>query len=214
MTNRNRGHGRDQQQIPVHNSSRTKTPTREDLSKVIETARDAATAAAGAAETALAAMEGQTLSPTKQPQQGLSPIQVPHTADDEAETPVSVPIPRARTRSIPPGTPLAFEQFMAALKTTLDRAGEMVTVSENSGWVILEGTFTKQRVLIAKSKTAVTRVASTLSPELIQGATPEDGNGRIASWLPPTIASVNEAIRILATGNETLRPPHRPTPQQ
>jgi hypothetical protein len=106
----------------------------------------------------------------------------------------------------------AFEQFMAALRDPLRRAGSRVRVSQIAGWVKIEGQ-QGHKVYIAKTMTGVSRIESTLNPELVRGAkAPDPGrrrNGRIASWLPARPEAVAQAIDVLAKLDEPIPGPAR-----
>lgn len=209
-----------------------KKPTRDDLAQAVAAARDAATAAgdaanaaAVAADTALTAMEGEAVAESPLPEQervgnrgGNPPRAQAQPQGDQGG--------RAR-RPTGPGAqetghgamqfggrraqegPAAYEQFMAALKDPLRKAGNKVRVSDNAGWIKIEG-MQGHKVYIAKTKTGVSRIESTLDPDLIEGASPPDRkNGRIASWIPARTESVAEAIELLATLTEPIAPPAR-----
>jgi hypothetical protein len=111
--------------------------------------------------------------------------------------------------------PAAFEQFMAALRDPLRKAGRKVRVTEIAGWVKIEGQ-QGHKVYIAKTVTGVSRVESTLDPKLVKGAkAPDEGrrrNGRIASWLPARPESVAQAIDVLARLEEPIPAPVRGAP--
>lgn len=113
--------------------------------------------------------------------------------------------PRAASRP-------AFEQFMAALRDPLRKAGHRVRVSEIAGWVKIEGQ-QGHKVYIAKTVTGVSRIESTLDPRLVEGAqAPDPGrkrNGRIASWLPASPVAVGQAIAVLAKLDEPILAPTR-----
>jgi hypothetical protein len=102
--------------------------------------------------------------------------------------------------------PLAFEAFMSKLDSTIRKYSDRVKITELEGWMKIEGR-QGHKVYITKTKTVVNRVESTLDPDLIKGATPMAGNGKIASVLPATVRAVNEAIQLLATLDEPIRPP-------
>lgn len=180
--NGNRGSDRDDN-APVGGAGRK--PTRDDLTNVIAAAKEAAHSAEAAADAALAVVEGGGLGPA-----GSGEVIATLSDQDVAEA------------------PMAFEAFMGKLGDVLKRAGESVRVTELEGWIKIEG---KQghKVYITKTKTVVNRVESTLDPDLIKGATPMAGNGRIASVLPPNTRAVGEAIKLLATLAEPIRPPAR-----
>ena len=98
----------------------------------------------------------------------------------------------------------AFKQFMLALREPLERAGSSVSVSTLTGWVKITS-LDGHKIYIAKTVTGVSRVESTLPPELIPGAQPPDPstrpNGRIASWIPARPEVVARALGIRAAGS-------------
>ena len=104
--------------------------------------------------------------------------------------------------------PMAFEAFMGRLNAVLARYADSLKVTELEGWMKIEGP-QGHKIYITKTKTVVNRVESTLDPDLIKGAEASTGNGRIASVLPATTKAVAEAVRLLATLKEAIRPPAR-----
>ncbi len=187
------GNGGDQPAIPV---SRGRRITSDDLSKAAEAARDAATAASNAAEAVVAALE-----------QGDIDIDESRVGQHTEEVGIS-PLPQ-QEESHGSGK-MAFEEFMAQLSGALRRAGNNVDISENAAWVKIESRRNGHKVYVAKGKTSVNRVESTLPPELIPGATePDRKNGRIASFIPADPRVVGEAIRHLAVDEDKLRAPLR-----
>jgi hypothetical protein len=173
-----------------NDNTRGRKPTREDLTRAAEAAVKAAEAAGAAAEVVAAGIEGMD-----QPSASQTPV-VARTATGGGR----------RGPALPPGAPMAFEAFMAALDSAIKKAGPAIHVSENAGWVKIEGP-TQQRIYITKTKTLVNRVETTLAPELIEGAeaVPVGSNGKIASRLPADPEIVSEAIRLLVTAGP-LRP--------
>jgi hypothetical protein len=106
--------------------------------------------------------------------------------------------------------PSAYEEFMAALETALDRVADRIQVSERKGWIKIESLVNGHKVYIAKSKTAVSRIESTIPANRIKGAAePDRANGRISSWIPADPNLVAQAIEILASEEEQIRPPQR-----
>lgn len=185
-----------------------KKPTRDDLAKAMEVARDAANAAAAVADTALAAMEGEAVasSPVEGREEGGQGGRARRpTGPGAQQTGHGTMFGGQRSQE----GPAAYQEFMAALKDPLRKAGQKVRVNENAGWIKIEG-MQGHKVYIAKTKTGVSRIESTLDPDLIDGASPPDRhNGRIASWLPAEPKVVAEAIQLLATLQEPIRPPAR-----
>lgn len=108
------------------------------------------------------------------------------------------------------GGRIAFEQFMAHLTGVLRRYGDKIQVSDNARWVKIESIKNGHKVYVAKGKTQVNRIESTLTPDMVPGSTaPDRVNGRIASYIPADPKSVAEAIRHLAVDEEQIRPPQR-----
>lgn len=184
MTKDRTWNDKERQAIPVIG----KKPTRDDLTKAIEAARDAANAAAEVAEATLPTLEDADAHPTE------AKVVRPHLQGLRKHE-----------------GPAAFDQFMAALRDPLKRAGDKVKVSSNAGWIKIEGAANGHKVYIAKTKTGISRIESTLDADLITGAIPYEGsNGRIASSLPPETEAVTEAIQLLVSLAEHIRPPARP----
>lgn len=196
----------------------SKKPTRDDLKEAVVAARDAAGAAEHAAHAAsvvadhaLAALEGgETDSDDPLPDEEG---EAEESQGDQGGSNRGQQGPAAQAtghgmmrgggRQAQGGRP-AFEQFMAALKDPLRRAGKRVRVTEIKGWVKIEGQ-QGHKVYISKTKTGVSRVESTLDPSMIEGAQPPDRpNGRIASWIPAYPDVVGEAIGLLAELDEPI----------
>ena len=177
-----------------NSSARGKRITRDDLQKSIEAAREAAQAAAGAAEATLVALNSEM-------DEDLPPEDM--TGDEDQGQ-------RDGRGGQQASGPLAYEEFMARLKSTLDKAGASVQVSENAAWIKIESRRNGHKVYLAKGKTQVNRIESTLPPEAVPGAVePDRKNGRIASWIPADLGAVTVAIRQLATSDSIIRPPQR-----
>lgn len=175
-----------------------KKPTRDDLTKAIEAARDAAGAASEAADSVLHVLEVQN-----------GDTDLPD--DDEMDLPTRRPRNVTGSAFIATGKEgkAAFEEFMAALAKPLKKAGEKIKVTDTAGWIKIEG-HQGHKIYINKGKTAVSRIESTLDPDLVKGAEEYDGsNGRIASTFPPDVAVVTEAITVLAGLKEPISPPRR-----
>lgn len=188
------GNGGNEPSIPV---ARGRRITSDDLSKAAEAARDAATAASNAAEAVVAALE----------QGGIGDIDESQVGQHSEEVGIS-PLPQEEQEH--GSGKMAFEEFMAQLSGALRRAGNNVEISENAAWVKIESRKNGHKVYVAKGKTSVNRIESTLPPELIPGATePDRKNGRIASFIPADPRVVGEAIRHLAVDVDKLRPPLR-----
>lgn len=192
----------------------SKRPTREDLTQLAEAARDAAQAAAQAADVIIVAIEGETVGNSPLPEG--EEMAGGHPGDDGVARPRTVTGPGAQATGhgmMMGGLqrhegPAAYEQFMAALRDPLRAAGDSVRMSENAGWIKIEG-MQGHKVYIAKTKTGVSRVESTLDPDLIKGASPPDRpNGMIASWIPANPEKVAQAIELLVKLKE--RPVPRP----
>lgn len=165
--------------------TRSRRITANDLAKAAEAAQEAASAASTAAEAVVAALE----------------------SGDVDEALVGVEASPADEGT---GGRVAFEEFMAQLSGVLKKAGNTVDVSENARWVKIESRKNGHKIYVAKGKTQVNRVESTLPPDLVAGSEePDRKNGRIASYLPPDPKSVGEAIRHLAQSEEHIRPPLR-----
>ncbi len=173
--------------------SRGRRITADDLSRAAEAAQKAAAAASDAAEAVVVALE-----------QG----DIDESMVGQEEIGVS-PLPEEQGQGGESGK-LAFEEFMAQLSGALRRAGNTVDISENAAWVKIESRKNGHKVYVAKGKTSVNRVESTLPPNLVAGATePDRKNGRIASFIPADPKAVSEAIRHLAQDEEQLRAPLR-----
>lgn len=161
-------------------------PTREDLNKAAEAAMEAARAAESTA-----AMVADALGEDLPAGNGGGP---------------------RRMSGIPQETQtqgVAFEEFLAAIQPTLDRAGNKVRIEELTGWLKIEGVDSKERVYVAKGKRNVNRVTCTLSPDQVEGATaPTVPNGLIQSWLPAEPEAVSHAIELIA-GIEPAKPSRR-----
>lgn len=173
--------------------------TADDLTKAAEAARDAATAASNAAETIVAALE----SGAGGNQDLLQEIDESQIGEDE----VSTPAPEDRGGG---GGKVAFEEFMAQLSGALRRGGGNLDVSENAAWVKIESLKNGHKIYVAKGKTSVNRVESTLPPNLVPGATePDRKNGRIVSFLPADPKVIGEALRFLLQDDQKLPAPQR-----
>jgi hypothetical protein len=191
--NDNRGGRNDRsQQEPTNQVGTRKRITGDDLSKAAEAARDAASAASVAADALSVAIE----------QHEIDENRVGKGAGAGAEPPV---YPLGQTSS----GRVAFEQFMGALRSAIKQAGPAVQVTDHARWVKIESTKNGHKVYVAKGRTQVGRVESTLPPELVVGAeSPSTPNGKIASYIPVDPGSVAIAIGHLASdGTEQLRPP-------
>jgi hypothetical protein len=172
--------------------------TADDLSKAAEAAREAAAAASTAAEAVVVALESGDV--------------------DESLVGLEGEGPQVSSRDVGGGRDaeqggegrVAFEQFMAQLSGVLKRAGNTVDVTENARWVKIESKKNGHKIYVAKGKTQVNRIESTLPVDLVPGAEePDRKNGRIASYLPADPKVVSDAIRHLAQSEEQLRPPLR-----
>ncbi len=194
-----------------------KRPTREDLTKTLAAMKESSEATAAAAETVLAAMEGGESMDDPDSHGEYESMPGEEGGGGQGNR-INGPAAQATGHGSLAGGlrrvegPAAFEQFMAALKRPLKNAGQAVRVSENRGWIKIEGR-QGHKVYIAKTKTGVSRIESTLDPDLIKGAAPPDvKNGRIASWIPATPEAVSEAIGLLVKLEEPLPPPRRGNP--
>lgn len=108
--------------------------------------------------------------------------------------------------------PAAWEEFLDALGPFLDEVGEAVRVQERAGWVKIENPLTGHKLYFNKGITAVTRIESSLPPDVVKGATtPEFYNGRITSIIPAEVQAVGEAIRVIAQVQDRLSAPRRRT---
>lgn len=102
---------------------------------------------------------------------------------------------------------VAFEEFMAKMAGTLKKAGNSVEVSEKAGWIKIESTKNGHKIYVSKGKNKVSRIESTLSPDLVEGATePDRRNGRIASLIPANTEAVESAIDHLVNDEGHIRP--------
>ncbi len=184
MTNGNGNGGKNGNGNGGHKPAVGKTPTQDDLLKA------ANEAAQGAAEAVVKAMT--------------------HAEEEDEDLPDIRALHGEGQRPAPQATPPAFEEFMARLRTTLDKAGDAVQVTENAAWVKIESRRNGHKVYVNKGKTLVTRVESTLPPSAVPGATePGRPNGRIASWIPADPAAVERAVQVLAGSDQMIRPPQR-----
>ncbi len=94
---------------------------------------------------------------------------------------------------------MAYQEFLRRLQPAIDKAGDAISVIENKAWVKIESLVNGHRLYVAKGKTLVGRVESTLPPHFFRDAIrPDRDNGRIASWLPVEVRAVAEAIGVLA----------------
>ncbi len=181
--NGNGGHGDE--------PSRPRRITAGDLTRAAEAAKEAAAAASTAAEAVVVALESGGVD---QQISGMEEGQL--SADDDG--------------LVPHEGRVAFEEFMAQLQGQLKRAGASVDVTENARWVKIESRRNGHKIYVAKGKTQVNRIESTIPPDLIPGAEePDRKNGRIASYLPADPKVIGEAIRHLAQSDEKLRAPLR-----
>ncbi len=173
--------------------------TRENLLEAVVAARNAAEsaehaahAAAVVADHALAALESEVDEDAPEP---IIESEEPVTGPGPSAMATGHGMLRSGTRS---GSRMSFEQFMAALQDPIRRAGPKIRVTEITGWIKIEGQ-QGHKLYVSKTKTGVSRVESTLSPEMIDGALPPDRrNGRIASWIPAQVGPVADAIDLLA----------------
>jgi len=205
-----------------------KTITREDLSKAAAAAKEAAEAAATTSEALLAVLEqeGEEIPDNPRPAYRVKGLEnggsrqegrgVKNGNGNEArgENGNGNGGGGGRRQEGPP----AFEEFMAALQDAIQSAGNGIRVTDNRGWVKIESTVNGHKVYVAKGKTAVNRIESTLDPNQLSGATePDRDNGLIRSHLRAEIEVVSQAISLLV--DEDIPPPQsrrgrRPTGQQ
>ena len=109
-----------------------------------------------------------------------------------------------------PASGVAYEEFMSALKPTLDRLKGQLSVEEKAGWMKIEGVKSHERVYVAKGKRSVNRITCTLPPNAVEGAEePSSYNGLIQSWLPATPEAVSKAIELIANAEPAKRPVRR-----
>lgn len=189
MANRknDNGNGNGSDEVTPPTPGRSRRITADDLSKAAEAAREAAAAASTAAEAVVVALESGEVEDT-----------VIQDVEDQG---------RGGQRS---GGQVAFEEFMAQLEGVIRKAGDNVDVTEHSRWVKIESMKNGHKIYIAKGKNQVSRIESTLPPNLVPGAVePDRKNGRIASYLPPDPKAVSVAIRQLVQSQEQIRAPQR-----
>ena len=107
----------------------------------------------------------------------------------------------------------AWIAFTAGVKAHLEAEGLVPEIEEQKGFVQYLNPSTQQKLYIAKQGRAVTRIETTLDlVGVIDGAhpLPEDRpNGKIACSLDPDHDTVLEAMRMLMTSTEKLRPAKR-----
>lgn len=183
---------------------RGKRPTQEDLVKAAEAAREAAQAAGDAANVVAQGLAEETGGGE------VTPISRPRRASQQPTATIPQQAQGRGGRGQQVGPP-AFEAFMAALDGAIRRAGSNVSVEENAGWVKIESAKNGHKIYIAKTKTTVNRIESTLPAERVRGSEGvEPGtNGRIASVLPADPQVVSQAIDLLARLDEQIPPPRR-----
>lgn len=174
-------------------NNQTKKPTRDDLLK-------AATAAATLGETFLAAAnQGIADDPPKQMARGTR---------DLSQAQQQQPPAQGRTRTRERDGKSAFEEFMTTLRQPIRQGGNKLRVTDNAGFVKIESLRNGHKIYIAKTKTVVNRIESTIPPDMIMGALePERDNGRIVSLLPADPAVITDAIHFLVESDERI-PPH------
>jgi len=212
------GSGRDNEHPEIAMGRTGRKPTREDLTReAIQAAKDAAHSAEMAADAAASLLQGD--SGQDQGGHGRGPQNANQGAQQGRQGGTGGRAVADMSDQDQEGeAPMAFEAFMAKLQDAIKRAGDRVEVNDLDGWVKIEGVQNGHKIYVSKTKTVVNRVESTLDPDLIRGATPRSGNGRIASVLPADTRSVGEAIGLLANLEEHVRPPVRggatgPNPQ-
>lgn len=92
----------------------------------------------------------------------------------------------------------AFERFMFGLRDTMKEVSPMVKVKSNVSWIKIESLVNGHKIYISKGKLSVGRVESTMPTWMINGAIrPGFKNGKISSWLPPTVDAVKQALKLL-----------------
>lgn len=195
MANRknDNGNGNGSDEVTPPTPGRSRRITADDLSKAAEAAREAAAAASTAAEAVVVALESGEVDDT-----------VIQDVDDQGRGGQGQ---RGQQQS---GGQVAFEEFMAQLEGVIRKAGDNVDVTEHSRWVKIESMKNGHKIYIAKGKNQVSRIESTLPPNLVPGAVePDRKNGRIASYLPPDPKAVSVAIRQLVQSQEQIRAPQR-----
>jgi hypothetical protein len=189
MANRKSGNGNGDSDHDLTPPARGRRITADDLTKAAEAAREAAAAASNAAEAVVVALESGEIDESMVGGGG-------ETATQEG----------GGSR----GGKVAFEEFMAQLEGVIRKAGDNIDVTEHSRWVKIESLKNGHKVYIAKGKNQVSRIESTLPPNLVPGAVePDRKNGRIASYLPPDPKAVSVAIRQLVQSEEPIRAPQR-----
>lgn len=187
MANRKSGNGNDDKDLTP--PARGRRITADDLSKAAEAARSAAAAASDAAEAVVVALESGA------------------TMEDTVVTDVDE---SGMSGQAGGGSKVAFEEFMAQLEGVIRKAGDNIDVTEHSRWVKIESRKNGHKVYISKGKNQVSRIESTLPPNLVPGSVePDRKNGRIASYLPPDPKAVSVAIRQLVQSEDHIRPPQR-----
>jgi hypothetical protein len=186
-SNKNNGNGNGNGNNDAAPPTRSRKITADDLTKVAEAAREAATAASTAAEAVVVALESGEI--------------------DEA----MIGMEAHGTAEKPDASRAAFEGFMAELQGVLKKAGNTVSVTEHARWVKIEGVKNGHKVYVAKGKNHVSRIESTLPPNLVPGAVePDRKNGRIQSYIPADPKAVAAAIRQLAQLEDKIPAPQRP----
>lgn len=155
--------------------TRTRTSTREDLDRALQTVREAAVVASNALDAAVTVAESVLAvqeQPSNDPPQGEPPSE---------EKP-------------------AFLAFLDAVKENIHRAElNGARIEQLTGWVKIEAA-NRHKIYIATTKTGVNRVESTIPPSMIPGASsPERENGAIRSLIPPTQEAVAMAIDVMQT---------------
>lgn len=114
--------------------------------------------------------------------------------------------PKAKRAAKEKTTP-AWIAFTEGVRAHLDAEGLSPEVEVQKGFVQYRNPETGQKLYIAKQGRTVTRVESTLDMVgTLDAAYPLSGIGKITCSIEPTEVSVVEALRLLMTSTEKLRP--------
>lgn len=141
----------------------------------------------------------------------------PEHVDDEREatglvraSEVGAPVVEPPKEEKPKPTP-AWISFVAGVQALMEAEGLKPAVEVQKGFVQYHNTVTGHKLYIAKQARAVTRIDTTLQlVGVLDGAHPLSApNGKIACQIEATQDNAVEAIRLLMTMDEKVRPAKR-----